>query len=70
MGGHFRRGPGDPGPGGEGGDGQHHGRVRPGRRWWPRQVEEGLVREGHSEGDVGPVKKSRSQAAEVLEQLQ
>jgi hypothetical protein len=53
VGGHFGRGPDYPGPGGEGGDGQHHGRVRPGLRWWPRQVEEGLVREGPSEGDGG-----------------
>ena len=50
----LRRRSGGPGPGREGGDGQHHGRIRPGRRWWPCQVEEGFVCEGHSKGDGGP----------------
>jgi hypothetical protein len=45
------------GLGREGGDGQHHCRICPGRRWWPCQVVEGLVSEGNSEGDGGPEEK-------------
>ena len=33
----LRRRSGGPGPGREGGDGQHHGRIRPGRRWRTRE---------------------------------
>jgi len=50
----LRRRSGGPGPGREGGDGQHDGRIRPGRRWWPCQEEKSLVREGHSKSDGGP----------------
>ncbi len=45
------RGPG--GPGDESCDCEHYSRVQPGHHWWPHQVEEGLVREGHSEGEDG-----------------
>ncbi len=52
VGGHdLGRGPGV--PGGESCDREHHSHVQSGHHWWPCQVEEGLVREGHSEGNGG-----------------